>query len=107
MSEADDDSNVSVFPIKTLDKTVPRYLIPQRTSNCAHGPFLIDQEKAEVECQRCGEKINPMFALWRLATQERNWIESRERMIEEQKRLDDRLRTKCQHCKQITRISRS
>lgn len=107
IDETDDATNVHIFPIQTTNDSIPRFLIPQRSSTCAHSAFLIDYEKAEVECQKCGEKVNPMWALWRLATQERQWHEGRERYLEEQKRLDERLRTKCQHCKQITRISRS
>ena len=48
-----------------------------------------------------------MFVLESLMHQESRWMRTREAYQEEMKRLDERSRTKCQHCGQMTRISRS
>lgn len=81
-------------------KIAPRY-------SCLHGPFLIDEKLAEVECEKCHEKLNPMHVLIRLAREETVWQHLHERFEEEKAALDARRKTKCQHCRQMTRISRN
>ena len=76
---------------------------------CCHfnGPFIVDDTLAEVTCGKCQAKLNPMFVLKQLAHQETRWHESMRRYQGEMKRLDERSSTKCQHCKKLTRISKS
>lgn len=73
---------------------------------CLHGPFEVDREKAEVTCKKCGEKLNPMYVLSRLASDETVWHESFKRYQDEMQRLRERSSTKCEFCKKMTRISR-
>lgn len=73
---------------------------------CYHGPFVVDSDNAEVTCKTCGEKLNPMVVLHRLACKETQYHLAAQRYQDEMKRLNDRARTKCQHCGKITRISR-
>lgn len=80
-------------------------LIVERTKCMHFGRFLVDATKAEVTCRDCGEKLNPMFVLGRLASEETRWHESFKRYQGQMKRLNERSRTKCQHCGQMTRIS--
>lgn len=72
---------------------------------CYHGPFIVDSDNAEVTCGKCGEKLNPMVVLDRLARKESQYRATAERYQEEMKRLAERSRTKCQHCGKMTRIS--
>jgi hypothetical protein len=69
-------------------------------------PYLVDEALAEVECGKCGAKLNPMWVLVRLANEDRRLNESQRRYQEEMARLNERERTKCEHCGQMTRISR-
>lgn len=69
--------------------------------------YLIRDGETEVECGQCGTKLDPMFVLRRLAVEETQWHNTRQRYQKEMKRLDERSRTKCQHCEKITRISRT
>ena len=69
--------------------------------------YLIREGETEVECGNCGTRLDPMFVLKRLAHEETKWLEARATYAEEMKRLGERSRTKCQHCGQMTRISRS
>ena len=70
--------------------------------------YIVGKEgETECTCGKCGAKIDPMFVLRQLATQETRWHESFKRHQEEMKRLDERSRTKCQHCGQQTSISRN
>lgn len=73
---------------------------------CFHGPFLIDPEAGEVTCKRCGEKLNPMAVLQRLANKESEYRRVAETYQEQMRRLGERSRTKCQHCGKMTRINR-
>jgi hypothetical protein len=48
-----------------------------------------------------------MWVLTKLAHKETGYHETERRYHEEMKRLSERSRTKCEHCGQMTRISRS
>lgn len=69
--------------------------------------YRIRQGETEVECGLCSGKLDPMWVLQQLARNESRWLQNRLRAQEEQKRLSERERTKCEHCKQMTRISRA
>jgi hypothetical protein len=90
-------------------KPVPeeRFLVVDRTA-CQHygGPYLVNDTYTEVTCGQCKQKINPMWVLQQLAQKETRWHETRRQYQEEMKRLSERSKTKCEHCKQMTRISR-
>lgn len=68
--------------------------------------YLIRQGETEVECGHCGTRLDPMFVLKVLATEETQWEQTRAVYQEEMKRLESRQRTKCEHCDKMTRISR-
>ena len=74
---------------------------------CFHGPFIVDTDKAEVVCKKCGGSLSPMYVLNRLASLETQWHESFKRYQGEMQRLAERSSTKCQHCHKMTRISRT
>jgi Zn finger protein HypA/HybF involved in hydrogenase expression len=73
---------------------------------CYHQRFVVDGTKAEVECGDCHEKLNPMWVLTQLAMRDHRFHEAHERYAEEMRRLDERHRTKCDHCGRMTRIRR-
>lgn len=75
---------------------------------CQHDRgFEVDEKLGEVECLACGQKLNPMWALVQLASMETRWHRYHEQYQDEMKRLSERSRTKCQHCGEMTRISRT
>lgn len=67
--------------------------------------YQIREGETEVECGVCGTRLDPMFVLMRLACEETRIEQNRAVYAEEMARLKERTRTKCQHCKQMTRIS--
>ena len=73
---------------------------------CIHGPFIVDDTLETVECQKCKERLSPMHVLKMLAREETRWHEFHAHYEEEKKRLSERQRTKCEHCKEMTRISK-
>ncbi len=69
--------------------------------------YLIRKGETEVECSGCGMRLDPMFVLNLMANAETDWLRTRQLHLEETKRLAERSRTKCDHCGQMTRISRT
>lgn len=68
--------------------------------------YLIREGETEVECSNCNTKLDPMWVLRLMATEENHWQRQRERYIDEMKRLRERSRTKCMKCGYLTEISR-
>lgn len=106
------DDNVTRFPIrpKRQPKEERTLVVPfevSRADRCSHPRFIIDEAMAEVECAVCSERLNPIWVLSQLAREDRRMEKVRKSMAEEHARLDERCRTKCQHCGQMTRISRN
>jgi len=112
MSDETDDK-VKRLPVRFKkpvpeDRTLVRPFEVAAGLKCQHimVGYVVDPAAAEVECGKCGEKLNPMWVLGQLATIDRRMAESQARYQDEQKRLAERQRTKCYHCGKITRISR-
>lgn len=68
--------------------------------------YQIREGETEVECSRCHTRVDPMFVLKIMATEETTWSLQRARYIDEMKRLRERSRTKCMKCGYLTEISR-
>ena len=74
--------------------------------SCQHELFGFDVDESEdaVTCRKCGTKLNPVWAMARLARQETGWHRTRADCSEILKKLDAKSRCKCQHCGQMTRV---
>ena len=75
-----------------------------RPGQCQHKHMTVDEQLNEVECDDCGAKLNPVAVLLRFANEESRWAREGEKLRELHKELDARVRCKCQHCGQMTRI---
>ncbi len=107
----DDGDNVKRLPVRFKNPAPEErtLLWPHevgKLEKCHHDKFVIDQARAEVECGSCGEKLNPMWVLNSLTARDSRFHAAHFRHADEMKRLTERERTKCQHCGQMTRISR-
>lgn len=105
------EDNVTRLPVRYKshvpeERTLVRPHEVQRYGGCAHNKFIVDDKKLEVECGECGERLNPMWVLTQLASRDMRMHEAARRYKDEMKRLDERSRTKCDHCGKMTRISR-
>lgn len=102
------DDNVTVLPVKQRSDLGNEHVFSSvPLSKCWHRRYVVDDKLAEVECADCHEKLNPQWVLQQLANQEHRYHELHARYHDELKRLGERSRTKCQHCGQMTRISKS
>lgn len=82
-------------------------LVPPPFGKCHHydGPFEIDKDAGDGKCLKCGERVTAILILTRLMNKESQWNRTRLAYQDEMKRLNERSRTKCQHCDKMTRIS--
>lgn len=71
---------------------------------CQHRQMIVDEELATVECKTCGEKLNSVAMLARFAREESLWQRRGEELKKLHAALDAKVRCKCQHCGQMTRV---
>lgn len=72
-----------------------------KKSRAHHGPYLVNEYLATVECQTCGEKINPITVLMELAKNESTWNARMDRVRAEILELEERSKFKCAHCGRV------
>lgn len=107
-----DDDNVKKLPVKFKTPIPPeRSLVEVQLGKCTHrsmfgAAYAVDESLAEVECSLCAAKLNPMWVLAQLASDDRRYFEAHQRYHDEMKRLKERSRTKCNSCGVMTLISR-
>ncbi|MFA7333371.1 MAG: hypothetical protein WC130_03660 [Kiritimatiellia bacterium] len=82
-------------------------LVTYSPGECREHSYLIDPQADTVTCKNCPKVFNPMAVLVDLCRKESRWMNSYRQYHDEMKRLDQRQRTKCEHCDKMTRISRS
>lgn len=109
----DDLEGVTRLPVRFKnplpeDRVLVRPYEVGKVDRCGHllTQYIITEAEADVTCGRCGEKLNPMWVLSQLATHDRRYADAAARYKDDQKRLAERSRTKCDHCGNMTRISR-
>lgn len=84
----------------------PMLVLPN-PGKCIHfnTSFEVDEDSGDCKCLGCGERVTAIFVLTRLMQLESKWMKTRAAYQDEMKRLNERSRTKCEHCGQMTRIS--
>lgn len=75
-----------------------------REGQCRHLNITVYEDRSQVVCRDCGESLNPIWVLTRMAKEETKWAMRRSEFIAARTELAKRQRCKCQHCGQITRI---
>jgi len=81
-------------------------LLKIRNWKCRHNKFLIDPQLGYVECGICGEKLNPMWVLEQLCSEEARYYKHLEALTELAKKAEKKNRCKCEHCKKMTKIQK-
>lgn len=103
------DDNVTALPVKPRKNLGKDRVLLVEHGGCSHYMcgYVVDEKLVEVTCKGCGAKLSPMWVLQQLCHQESRWHDLHAQYHEELKRLAERSRTKCQHCGEMTRISKS
>jgi hypothetical protein len=104
-----DDEKVTRIPVRFKeppeDNLPPMFKVLNAYEGCDHrGSYVLREGETEVECGRCKTRLDPMFVLKRIATEETLLEARRRRAKEVLAQLDARTRTKCEHCNRLTRI---
>jgi len=100
------DDKVKPIGIRRKDPKPDICLVKKdQFGGCWHKRFTVDERSETVECRDCGEKLNPMWVLAKVANQENRAVSNIERYQEEMARLKKRSRTKCLNCGKMTPIS--
>ena len=78
------DDNVTKLPVRFKnpmpeDRTLVRPWEVQRYGECTHDKFIVDDKKLEVECGKCGERLNPMWVLVQLCSKDMRMHEAAKR----------------------------
>lgn len=89
-------------PTKVISLTAARD--KYRPGKCKHMRMTVDDELDTVACDDCGEKLNPVAVLVRFAIEETMLDRRRESLRHMSQKLDAKIRCKCQHCGQMTRV---
>lgn len=74
-------------------------------NTCRHLTVIVDEELWSIECQTCGAKLDPIQFLIRLGQQEKDVEYRIDRLKKIEADIQGRVRTKCEHCGKLTRIS--
>ncbi len=73
-------------------------------SKCQHKRVEVDEILAEVTCKDCGERLNPIAVMVRMAQEESRLGQRIETLNRLKADLEKKQRTKCKHCGQMTPV---
>lgn len=73
-------------------------------SKCQHKRVEVDEILAEVTCKDCGERLNPIAVMVRMAQEESRLGQRIETLNRLKAGLEKKQRTKCKHCGQMTPV---
>lgn len=83
----------------------PISFLERKQKKCWHrGGIIYDEDEAFAECKTCGEKLTLSFALSQVIKADSQIRRAAARLKLEREEAEKKTRTKCQHCKKITRI---
>lgn len=94
-----------------MDKDKRKYVSLEKyrrgPNECQHRIAIVDEEKAEIECSECGEKLDPIKYLAKLADREGRMYAAMVQLRRDYEKVKEKTRCKCQHCGQMTRIDKT
>ncbi len=104
----DDDlpaTAVKFEDLKLRAKEAPLALTNKKTySGCSHNDMRLDERLALVECGQCGERLDPMNVLVRLAHEESRLESRRAGLDAKLAEFEKKSKTKCRHCGKFTEL---
>lgn len=95
------------LPVKHVQPPDGSLMLVPPPYGCNHfnTSFEVDDKKEDCKCLKCGQSVSAMFVLKRLMDLESRWHTTRQNYQDEMKRLNERSRTKCEKCGEMTRVS--
>lgn len=98
------DEKVVSLPVKPKKRSRAPLTIAYGYGGCQHPRVEVCEKNAEVTCQDCGAKLNPIWVLMRIAQDDRILVDRWASMKAEIATMGKRTRTKCRHCGQFTPV---
>ena len=68
------------------------------------GPFLIDDSLENILCEECGKYLSPIYVIHVYVDYVRGLRATRQKLLEEEKRINERKKCKCDHCGKFTNL---
>lgn len=96
--------NVTLLPRKAKRRSKAPLEVVHNYGGCRHEHVEVSEKAAEVTCATCKEKLNPIWVLMRIATDDRVLVDRWAEMKAELRLMRDRKRVKCQHCDKFTPV---
>lgn len=95
--------------MKMTETTEPTNIISltkkrRELHGCQHKKIIVCEDLWQVECGDCGEKLDPIWVLSRLATEETNWLRQCKQYKKWKAEYDKRIRVKCINCGKMTPV---
>ncbi|ROO28231.1 hypothetical protein [Salinisphaera orenii] len=90
--------------MSTRDNIISLSEVRWKYHGCQHKRLRVDEQLATVECRDCGEKLNPVHVIARMAKEESLWRRRLDALRAVRQKLEKRQRCKCDHCGRMTRI---
>lgn len=99
-------SNVTELPVanRSVLREPNAVLEVVHSYKCQHGNFQVDEKSAQVTCGLCKEKLNPIWVLMQIATNDRVLRDHWSTMRAEIELMKPRTQTKCKHCQKLTPV---
>jgi ribosomal protein S27E len=98
------DEKVVRLPVKPKGAPRGELTIVSPYGGCSHTHFLVDERASEVTCRDCGEKLNPIWALGKLAQHDSSLIQRWAHLSAHVKLLEKRVKVKCTGCQKMVTI---
>lgn len=98
-----EELDIQTSKVISLDKKRIEY------GRCKHFKMIVSEDVAEITCQECGEKLNPIWVLSRFAREEKTLREQLRNQLVRLKNIEvamnRKTRTKCKHCNRYTPVN--
>jgi hypothetical protein len=99
------DKKITQLPIRAKDSSKVLTLV-KPFDGCQHLRATVDEKLAELKCTDCGEKLNPISFLVRMAKEETSWGWQKSELAKARAELAARKRCRCTKCGAWTDIRR-
>lgn len=99
-----DDEGKKITEIEFPARKHPIKIVDRLPGSCEHRICAIDVSKDSLECEKCGEEINPYWYIRQLATRDSYLSSLWDSYRSIRKNLAEKKRFKCRHCNKFTNI---
>lgn len=100
-----DQQNIVRLPVRKRERSNASIkIIEPQYGECQHKRVIVSRKLAELRCQDCNERLNPIEYIHNVANGFANWDYEIERITKARADLDERSKCYCEHCGKLTKI---